>query len=112
MKNLLRNIFRLDGRPKPVPLAPAINLAAFGKHPGWDDHIPGIGLETEQLARLKQSFYVAGIGRQIDSGAWEKLDAVNGLKALTTPSSGCGKVTICWDGAGPPPIVRAAPNIP
>lgn len=56
-------------------LPPQLTLAAFGKHPGWDDHIPGIGLVTENLAQIKQSLYVAGIGGQIDSGAWEKLDA-------------------------------------
>jgi hypothetical protein len=50
-------------------------MAAFGKHPGWNDHIPGIGLETEALAYLKQKLYVDGIGRQVDSGAWEKLEA-------------------------------------
>jgi tetratricopeptide (TPR) repeat protein len=49
-------------------------LGAFGKHPGWDDHIPGIGVETETLAAIKQRLYVGGIGSQIDSGAWEKLE--------------------------------------
>ena len=49
-------------------------LAAFGKHPGWNDHIPGIGVETEALAYVKQTLYVGGIGRQVDSGAWEKLE--------------------------------------
>lgn len=69
---------RLVGRSTPgagEAIAPQLTLAAFGKHPGWDDHIPGIGLETENLARVKQSLYVAGIGSQIDSGAWEKLEA-------------------------------------
>jgi Tfp pilus assembly protein PilF len=51
-----------------------LNLAAFGKHPGWDDHVPVIGIETKGLARLKQTLYVDGIGGQIDSGAWERLD--------------------------------------
>src|ERR1019366_6699729 len=50
-------------------------LAAFGKHPGWDDHIPGIGIETDTLAEVKQSLYVGGIGGQLDSGAWKKLEA-------------------------------------
>jgi hypothetical protein len=53
---------------------PHIHLAAFGKHPGWEDHIPGIGLRTEGLAQVKQVFYVAGIGGQIDSGAWKKME--------------------------------------
>jgi hypothetical protein len=52
-----------------------LSLAAFGKHPGWDDHISGIGVETDVLAHIKQSLYVGRIGRQIDLGAWEKLDA-------------------------------------
>src|SRR5688572_13318798 len=50
-----------------------IFLGAFGKHPGWDDHIDDIGLETESLVAAKQLLYVQGIGGQI--GAWEKLDA-------------------------------------
>ncbi|HEV2209466.1 MAG TPA: hypothetical protein VG167_11860 [Verrucomicrobiae bacterium] len=52
-----------------------LTLGAFGKHPGWDDHILGIGVETETLAHLKQILYVQGIGSQIDSGAWEKLES-------------------------------------
>lgn len=49
-----------------------IFLGAFGKHPGWDDHIDDIGLDTESLVAAKQLLYVEGIGGQI--GAWEKLD--------------------------------------
>lgn len=49
-----------------------IFLGAFGKHPGWDDHIDDIGLETESLVTAKQLLYVEGIGGQI--GAWEQLD--------------------------------------
>jgi hypothetical protein len=52
---------------------PAIHLGAYGKHPGWDDHIDDIGLETESLLLAKQILYVDGIGGQIDSGAWDKL---------------------------------------
>src|SRR2546425_1786022 len=52
-----------------------VTLAAFGKHPGWDDHLPGLGLETELLVQIKQVFYVRGIGGQIDSAAWERIDA-------------------------------------
>ncbi len=53
---------------------PQIHLSAFGKHPGWEDHIPGIGLKTEGLAQVKQTLYVGGIGGQIDAGAWRKLE--------------------------------------
>src|ERR1022692_3057085 len=65
-----------------------VALAAFGKHPGWDDHIgplPGritvadLGLETESLNLATTVFYVNGIGGQIDSGAWEKLDSTQQL---------------------------------
>lgn len=52
---------------------PAIYLGAYGKHPGWDDHIDDIGLETESLLLAKQVLYVDGIGGQIDSGEWDKL---------------------------------------
>jgi len=48
-------------------------LAAFGKHPGWNDHIEDIGIETEHLASLKQLLYVQGIGGTIDGGAWDNL---------------------------------------
>jgi formylglycine-generating enzyme required for sulfatase activity len=61
-------------RPFAESSEPRLTLAAFGKHPGWDDHLPGIGVETEALAHVKQAFYVSGIGGQIDSAAWEKLE--------------------------------------
>ncbi len=48
-------------------------LAAFGKHPGWNDHIEDIGIETEHLASLKQLLYVQGIGGTIDGGSWDNL---------------------------------------
>jgi hypothetical protein len=53
-----------------------VALAAFGKHPGWDDHVEDLGLETESLNLAKTTFYVNGIGGQIDTGAWEKLDEI------------------------------------
>src|SRR5260221_2295195 len=57
-------------------------LAGFGKHPGWDDHVEDLGLETESLNFAKTLLYVNGIGGQIDSGAWEKLDAGQQLAAV------------------------------
>ncbi len=59
---------------------PQIWLGAFGKHPGWDDHIDDIGLETDSLLLAKQILYVDGIGGQINSGEWEKLDDVQRLR--------------------------------
>ncbi len=48
-------------------------VAAFGKHPGWDDHIDDIGLETDILITAKRILYVQGIGGNIDSGSWSNL---------------------------------------
>jgi len=56
-----------------------VGLAAFGKHPGWDDHIEDLGLETESLILAKTILYVNGIGGQLDAGAWEKLDGARQL---------------------------------
>jgi len=72
MKDFLQ---RVRGSGDTTLLEPRITLGAFGKHPGWNDHILGIGAETEGLAWLKHLLYVGGIGAQIDSGAWEKLPA-------------------------------------
>ncbi len=81
MSNLFQKI-KTSVRPAEPSAAPRLTLAAFGKHPGWDDHIPGIGVETEALAYAKQSLYVSGIGKQIDSGAWEKLESGKRLEGF------------------------------
>jgi hypothetical protein len=47
------------------------HLAAFGKHPGWDDHLDDIGLDTKALLAAKQYLYIHGIGGAIDAGRWE-----------------------------------------
>ena len=39
-----------------------VALAAFGKHPGWDDHVEDLGLETQSLNLAKTVLYVDGIG--------------------------------------------------
>ena len=49
-------------------------IAAFGKHPGWDDHIDDIGLDTDVLVGVKRILYTQGIGNNIDSGSWDKLE--------------------------------------
>jgi len=50
-----------------------IFVAAFGKHPGWDDHIDDIGFETDVFVTVKRILYIQGIGGNIDSGSWDKL---------------------------------------
>src|SRR6266542_934021 len=57
-------------------------LGAFGKHPGWDDHVEDLGLETGSLIQAKIVFYVQGIGGEIDAGAWEKLEEPQRLPAF------------------------------
>ncbi len=51
----------------------SVYLCAFGKHPGWNDHIDDLGIETERLAQVKRLLYVEGIGANIDAGTWDKL---------------------------------------
>jgi hypothetical protein len=48
-------------------------VAAFGKHPGWDDHIDDIGFETDLFVTVKRLLYIQGIGGNIDSGSWDAL---------------------------------------
>lgn len=47
---------------------------AFGKHPGWDDHIQDIGIANDSIALAKRLLYVNGIGGIIDSGDWERAE--------------------------------------
>src|SRR6185503_18295903 len=74
--------FLLEDARRLSPSGRYVALAAFGKHPGWDDHVEDLGLETESLNLAKTVLYVNGIGGQIDSGAWEKLDAAQQLPAF------------------------------
>jgi len=54
-------------------------LGAFGKHPGWDDHLeenataPDLGVRTPSLVWTKSLLYEQGIGRSIDTGFWDRL---------------------------------------
>lgn len=79
--------FLLEDLRRLAPSGRYVGLAAFGKHPGWDDHLEpsglvtqeDLGLETESLNLAKMVLYVNGIGGQIDSGVWEKLEAAQQL---------------------------------
>lgn len=53
---------------------PEVFLGAFGKHPGWNDHIDDQGMETQQLIDFKRLLYINGVSAAIDSGAWDRLD--------------------------------------
>jgi len=55
------------------PGKPRLALAAFGKHPGWDDHIEDLGVDTPRLNWVKRVLYTEGVGGNIDAGAWDQL---------------------------------------
>ncbi|MEM7754214.1 MAG: SUMF1/EgtB/PvdO family nonheme iron enzyme [Planctomycetota bacterium] len=57
-----------------IDLGPELWLGAFGKHPGWNDHIDDLGLETDRLVAVKRALYTEGIGGVVDSGHWESLE--------------------------------------
>lgn len=71
MATFLQNLARFLG---PSKADPQLFLAAFGKHPGWNDHIDDLGLDTNELVTAKRLLYVQGINQNIDAGAWEKLE--------------------------------------
>ncbi len=76
--------------------AGGVSLCAFGKHPGWDDHIEDLGLDTPGLAELKRWLYVEGIGACVNSGAWDQLppeQRLEGFGHLFVQSAG-GSVTV------------------
>jgi hypothetical protein len=108
---------------KGTPRAPAVHLGAFGKHPGWNDHMDNQGLETPQLLNLRRLLYVQGISGNIDSGAWEALAADQRLEQfhhlLLCRDSGSFLVARLWsssDGKGrrkyPMVAVAQADNLP
>jgi hypothetical protein len=51
-----------------------IQVAVFGKHPAWDDHIDEIGLTTDTLVYAKRILYSEGIASQLASGAWDQIE--------------------------------------
>jgi hypothetical protein len=73
MRGFTATFLREGAKLFPGKAKPGIHLGAFGKHPGWDDHMEGLGMETESLLSARRILYVDGIGGQINSGVWEKL---------------------------------------
>jgi hypothetical protein len=59
---------------KGVPNAPKVFLGAFGKHPGWNDHLDDIGLVTTSMVEARTILY-GGIAHQIEHAKWEKIGA-------------------------------------
>lgn len=85
MSDFFKVFLREDARKLGADGERGLFLGAFGKHPGWDDHIEederarDLGLRTESLVRTKLLLYVRGIGQNLDTGAWEKLDPAQRL---------------------------------
>ena len=74
MASILKKIVeRFNTKGQKIPSG-KVSVAAFGKHPGWDDHIDDIGLDTDILVAVKRILYIQGIGRNIDAGSWDKLE--------------------------------------
>ena len=48
-------------------------VTAFGKHPGWADHIDDIPIQTAELKLARELLYAHGIRRVIDRGGWVEL---------------------------------------
>ena len=69
---LKKFVKRFNSKRRAVP-PERVFVAAFGKHPGWDDHIDDIGFETDIFVTVKRILYVQGVGSNIDSGSWDKL---------------------------------------
>ncbi|HVT73471.1 MAG TPA: hypothetical protein VHD61_10060 [Lacunisphaera sp.] len=69
MNNFAR--FFLNEDWKKSPSAARVHVGAFGKHPGWNDHLDDIGLVTASLVEARSILY-GGIARQIEHAAWEK----------------------------------------
>jgi hypothetical protein len=104
------------------------HFGAFGKHPGWNDHLDDIGLDTEPLIAAKQYLYVQGIGGVIDAGQWEALPNGDALPEfrhvfvwMDDRDTLVGKIWSSSDGKGRtkyPMVVsahfsnRAAPGVP
>ncbi len=59
---------------KGAPTASRIYLGAFGKHPGWNDHLDDIGLVTTSMVEARSILY-GGIAHQIEHATWEKAGA-------------------------------------
>jgi hypothetical protein len=59
---------------KNVQAAPRVFLGAFGKHPGWNDHMDPVGLVTATLVEAREIIY-GGIAHQIEHAAWDKAGA-------------------------------------
>lgn len=80
MVSILKKIMRRFDAKSQRLASERVFVAAFGKHPGWDDHIDDINLETDILIAVKRILYARGIGNNISSGSWDKLQEDQRIK--------------------------------
>ncbi len=66
--------FLHDGRAWFKSATPSVHLGAFGKHPGWNDHMEDIGLDTDSLLTAKRLLYLQGIAANVSAGTWEQCE--------------------------------------
>lgn len=59
-----------------------MNLALFGKHPCWNDHMEDFGLVTPSLIEFKKRLYYEGVSGCLDSGVWRELAAERRIEAF------------------------------
>ncbi len=59
-----------------------LNLAVFGKHPAWDDHMEDLGLVSPSLRDFKRRLYLEGVGGRLDVGAWMEMKPENRMEAF------------------------------
>ena len=64
------------------PDVPRVYLGAFGKHPGWNDHLDDIGLSTGSLLWARRLLYGVGIASQIENATWKKAGSAKTLSAF------------------------------
>lgn len=79
MGSILNKLFGRRGGANGGRGAPAVHLAAFGKHPAWNDFLDDIGLDTQRLIDVKRLLF-QGIDANI--AAWERLEDRQRLKAF------------------------------
>lgn len=70
---MLNRLTKLFQKPVGPTGRPRVGVAVFGKHPGWDDHIEDLGLDSPRLVAVKQILYSQGIAGNIDSARWDQL---------------------------------------
>lgn len=60
------------GKPRDDRAASRVEVTVFGKHSGWNDHIPELRAEDARLVEFKRALY-DGITGNVDNGQWDKL---------------------------------------